>query len=357
MKLIITKWCCALAGTILFLSACNPPPEIEVQGTIFNLDGTIELSNNDTDILSINGIGDQEFAFPVKIPVGGAYDVAVYANPIDQVCVISNGTGIVENEGSLQIEVHCTTTPTPRPLNDTGVVHCGDYSFGVGGSGNSQNYLDCGEVGAGQTVAGVDVDGDPVPAGQDALYGRDYTQNDDQDGFAGFSFTKLGADGQPTRNWFATCVKDNVTRLMWEIKTVDGGLHDKDWQFTWYTSAGNDGGRPGDVGEEGPGCYLGTICNTEQFAALVNEQTLCGYNDWRLPTAEELGSIINMDINQTEPAIDISHFPRTMVAEYWTSDTMSVNLSSAWIVDFRGGWVLPSNKSSLNHIRLVRSGD
>ncbi len=57
------------------------------------------------------------------------------------------------------------------PLNDTGIVGRGD---------GSQNDLPC-------PVAGY--------PGQDAQYGRDTTADDDSDGHAGFSLTKLDAKG------------------------------------------------------------------------------------------------------------------------------------------------------------------
>src|SRR5690554_415962 len=107
------------------------------------------------------------------------------------------------------------------PLNDTGITQCGNYAF-EGGSGVSNNSVDCATAGSTQTTAGTDANGDPVPVGQDAVYGRDATHNDDSDGHAGFSFTKLDANGDAladqtqdyaTNPW--ACVKDNVTGLIW----------------------------------------------------------------------------------------------------------------------------------------------
>src|SRR5262245_37316990 len=72
-------------------------------------------------------------------------------------------------------------------------------------------------------------------------------------GHRGFAFTKVDAAGEPLADQtqpYATepwdCVRDEVTALVWEIKTDDGGLRDKDWTYTWYNSTGiNDGGSPG----------------------------------------------------------------------------------------------------------------
>ena len=65
------------------------------------------------------------------------------------------------------------------------------------------------------------------------------------------SYTKLGhgdvelADtATPTGGWIMT--RDNVTGLIWELKTDDGSVHDKDNTYTWYdpdpvTNGGNAG--------------------------------------------------------------------------------------------------------------------
>lgn len=72
------------------------------------------------------------------------------------------------------------------------------------------------------------------------LSGLSVNNNDDSDGHAGFSFTKLDANGNEllanATDW--SCVKDNVTGLIWEVKqggngTVgDEGLHDADDTYT-----------------------------------------------------------------------------------------------------------------------------
>lgn len=113
------------------------------------------------------------------------------------------------------------------PLNDTGIMKCGDYVYD--GSGSHQNTLNCASVGASQTTSGIDTDGDPVPAGQDAVYGRDAASNLSKVGYgpAGFDYTKLDANGddlaEAATSW--SCVRDNVSGLIWEVKTTSG-LHD-----------------------------------------------------------------------------------------------------------------------------------
>ncbi|NRA85308.1 MAG: hypothetical protein HRU22_16510, partial [Gammaproteobacteria bacterium] len=138
-------------------------------------------------------------------------------------------------------QTNITISPTPpqltTTLNDTGVVLCA-YSSGI---------IDC---------------SDPVittPPNirnyffrQDGHFGRDVTHHDDSDGSAGFSFTKLDADGNVLEDQRFTynvepwsCVQDNVTGLRWEVKTLSG-LRNKENTYTWYNNdMSNNGGEVG----------------------------------------------------------------------------------------------------------------
>lgn len=253
-------------------------------------------------------------------------------------------------------------------LNDTGIIRCGDYAFG--GSGIHNNDVDCAAAGATASQAGVDSDGDPVPAGQDAHFGRDADPltNDDADGHAGFSFTKIGADGKPLAIQAGTwdpngseaegtkwsCVLDNVTGLMWEVKTDDGGLHDKDWTYTWYSSDPNTNG--GSAGTAAGGSCGGTVvagCDTEKFVAAVNAVGLCGANDWRLPTANELQSLFHY--GRGDPSIDTGFFPDVPSLPYfWSSSPSARSPGSAWEVYFGIGDIATISKGFADYVRLVR---
>ncbi|MBV5309871.1 hypothetical protein, partial [Chromatium okenii] len=69
------------------------------------------------------------------------------------------------------------------------------------------------------------------------------------------------------------CVKDNVTGLIWEVKTdnTTPDLRDKDWTYTWYNS--------GTGTASGGTCKTTGRCDTEKFVADVNTSGLCGFND------------------------------------------------------------------------------
>ena len=193
--------------------------------------------------------------------------------------------------------------------------------------------------------------------GQDASYGRDATQDHDADGHAGFSFTKLDANGKALAASAAawSCVRDEVTGLVWEAKTDDGGLRDKDFTYTWYNpDPARNGGFAGY--EDGTdNCWNKARCDTDKFIADVNQAGLCGAGDWRLPTLEELHSIADYSRFLT---IDTVYFPDIgQEWWYWSSSPGADFAVQAWIVTFAGGYVgYGYGKSHDNHVRLVRGG-
>lgn len=255
--------------------------------------------------------------------------------------------------------------PTPPPvasltnINDTGITSCGDYARGH--SGVSNNDVVCGLL--------TDSNGDPVPSVQDGSSGRDISAPNEEDGHKGFSFTKIDAAGitvsSSTSKW--SCVKDNVTGLVWEVKTDDAGLHDKDDTFVWYE---NDprvgyGGLPGyekasdyDSSKNDQTCYgfsssqASTYCNTKAFVNRVNASGFCNANNWRLPTRDELDSIASYDLT---PSIDSAYFPYTTATYYWSSVPYAYRNQHVWANNFQYGGSAPWEKYYNHSIRLVHN--
>lgn len=210
--------------------------------------------------------------------------------------------------------------------------------------------------------------------GQDANQGRDATANNDSDGRAGFSFTKLDDLGQPLANQQATylaqpwnCVRDNVTGLIWEVKTTNSGLRGFTNKYTWYDPNASTNG--GDAGSVGPSDKCGGLanCNTDEYRrfldAFDNGKGLCGFKHWRVPTREELRSILDYGIvgSKTVAMIDKRFFNDTYPGDHWTSQTAYYNTtnsrfsaSEAWEIHFDGGESESHPKSSTEvTVRLV----
>jgi hypothetical protein len=227
--------------------------------------------------------------------------------------------------------------PASFPLNDTGITQCGNAS---------QNNLPC------------PVSGFP---GQDAQSGRDVTHNVPSDGHAGFSFTKISNSGQALpasaalgsgpNDW--ACTRDNVTGLIWEVKT-NSGLRHQNWTYSWYNPDASTNGGSAGYADYGNHCYDTTRCDTHKYVADVNLQGLCGASDWRLASVDELLSIVSND--RINPAIDTAFFPNTPSSWFWSSSPGAGLSGNAWYVFFYYGYVYYGYKGYQGYVRLVRGG-
>ncbi|EIF2259185.1 DUF1566 domain-containing protein [Vibrio cholerae] len=225
-----------------------------------------------------------------------------------------------------------------QPLNDTGIDWCAD---------GNQNNLDC-------PVQGYE--------GQDGEHGRDAQALAGKlpkvgAGTAGFDFTKLDASGEelPASASEWSCVRDNVSGLIWEVKQPAGsaGLRDANHTYSWYNPDNSTNG--GNAGTQNGGTCQGSACDTQAFVNAVNSQGLCGANDWRLPSVNELLSIVHN--GRVEPAIDQSYFPHTPQYNwYCSSSPHAYDSNDAWGVNFDDGRVYYGNKNFGVPVRLVRAG-
>ena len=190
-----------------------------------------------------------------------------------------------------------------------------------------------------------------IPALQDCNFGRDSkgATNANEDGIAGFSFTKMDESGLPLPNdseiW--ACVRDNVTGLIWEVKTTADGIHNKDNKYKWggVTSIGLN--HPDKIGEYFEPSWNDLLNNS-------NNNLFCGKNNWRAPTVIELSGLGNY--GTFLPAIEINYFPNTLNevrSIYWTASPTAGLENSAWTVHFREARIKMVARDSLQRIRLV----
>ena len=111
-------------------------------------------------------------------------------------------------------------------------------------------------------------------------------------------------------------VRDNVTGLDWQQATAPG-------TYAW----------------QGALDYCSSLA-------------LGGYSDWRLPSIEELSTLV--DAGRIEPAIDTAYFPDTAASGYWSSTVSLYGAGYAWDVHFSPGWVDYAETSDESYVRAVR---
>jgi hypothetical protein len=147
------------------------------------------------------------------------------------------------------------------------------------------------------------------------------------------------------------CVLDRRTGLFWEVKRAAPGLHHRDALFSWHsTDAAEHGGEPGLA--DGGNCGLAR-CDTGAYVAAVNQATLCGLDDWRMPSRDEALTLLDSSRIGKGPTLAPRYFPGTVAAEYWTGTTFRMYPQGAWAIDTIYGQDRVDWKTSLKHVRLV----
>lgn len=189
------------------------------------------------------------------------------------------------------------------PLNDTGITFCSDGAFNVNSCGIST-----------------------YPR-QDGDFGRDFSDNDDKDGHAGFNFAKISSTGEKlaltAKTW--ACVKDNVTGLLWEVKTTENAREN-------YPFA-----------------------SAKEFIEMKNTQKFCGETNWRLPQIQELQSIVDYSVSYPNPNIDLNFFSNSTNQIYWSATPYAKNQNDVWGIYFDDGRVYEQDKNTQAALLLVSS--
>lgn len=181
-----------------------------------------------------------------------------------------------------------------------------------------------------------------------------------------FDMTKFAKDGSAYKgnNNFAeqpwACARDNKSGLTWEVKTATPGLHATANTYTWYSSGETkqsvlEGKQDAGMGKPSGGVCTGSNCDTEAFVAAVNAERLCGYSDWRLPSKDELGSVVDAAVRIPGPTApkELSSMQNAK-SGYWTSTNFHMLNSSAWVWRFDHGADFIAEKSEPRYVMLVR---
>lgn len=337
--------------TITILSASNNVPTVDagVDHQVFSGESILLSGTADTAIPSAKPLTYLWLTDSTLEPqINSANVLQTYAvAPMVTTSQVLTFTLEVNDANGNEVDdsISVTVKPFPRSLiNDTGVAR--QASVNAVNSSHQGDY----------------------PA-QDGQRGRDIIATNNMltkagRGEGGFDFTRLDDIGdevddvsQPWR-----CVRDNVTGLVWEIKTTNGDLHGRRHTYSWYSEE-NNGGYSGPLNPATPSCSL-SDCNTQDFVEAVNAQGLCGFYDWKLPSHNELLSIVHFG-KSTSPMLDTDYFPyadsgQTSNLWYWTSQTSvdgtNEEAQNAWAIDLSSGNDNFLNKSTAANVRLVRAG-
>lgn len=127
-------------------------------------------------------------------------------------------------------------------------------------------------------------------------------------------YVKLDGAGNelPSSATSWSCVKDKDTGLVWEEKSNDDGLRDKDWRYRHFH---NSGGYASNVDYNGNVLCQNvgsSSCDAYTYVNALNGSGLCGRNSWRLPLMEELLGLIQLNADGRRPNIDLDYFPETV---------------------------------------------
>lgn len=214
-----------------------------------------------------------------------------------------------ESEASAQVSAMPLGIATAaNGMNDTGVTQC-----------------------ASAVSASADCPNTAAPR-QDAEFGRDADLagnilTKQGGGVGSLDLTKLGANGVALAiqdqawdlagnevagtQW--SCVKDNVTGLVWDSKVDDVSNYRHGGNiYVWYNSTATENG-----GNSGLACS--ESCDTQSYVAELNTNAHCGFTNWRLPTMQEMYDLFGSEHQQ-----DMHYFPHLLtLAPYWTSNTVN----------------------------------
>jgi len=167
-------------------------------------------------------------------------------------------------------------------------------------------------------------------------------------------YVLLRSDGMPAAGRAPyLCLRDMRTGLIWELKSDREGLHDWRNTYSWFNPT--QAHRELDYrGTADAGRCSGSRCDTWDVVAAVNAEKFCGFDDWRMPSKDEMFSISDLRKAESPPTIDIEYFQHSQAAEYWTANDYSFQPDSAWVWNFQYGHDRVDWKKSPKLVRLVR---
>ena len=114
------------------------------------------------------------------------------------------------------------------------------------------------------------------------------------------------------------CVQDNVTGLIWEGKEASG-LRAGSNTYTNYSDPTQPQKWNGSAYVNPTQAEIDAASNSVGYVNHVNGVALCGHADWRLPTVDELQSIVDYSKPTPGPTVNSDWFPHAYSKLTWTS--------------------------------------
>ncbi len=99
----------------------------------------------------------------------------------------------------------------------------------------------------------------------------------------------------------------------------------------------------------------GTLHTWHEAKEYCKELEESGFDDWWLPSEEELATII--DTSRSKGRMIQKGFIYFKPRYYWTSTTYSWNAPHAWAISFKNGMSISIEKEKQLHTRCVRCTD
>jgi hypothetical protein len=161
------------------------------------------------------------------------------------------------------------------------------------------------------------------PSSGQEFFGQDF-QNKGNYGLISRSFSKMDENGNilPDDAGTWAMVRDNVTGLVWEVKTDDESIHDKDNKYHWYNVQTD---------------FITVLKNMNEGAGFGG---FGGNNDsmsWRLPSRAELLSIAHYQTYVSGMAENFFLNIHPGEGDYYMSGDEKNNSSNLWVVLFGSG--------------------
>ena len=335
-----------------------------IGGSVSGLIGTVVLRNNGGNDLSISANG----AFTFSMSVANLYSVTVLTQPTGQTCTISNSSGTA-SANVTNVNVSCATSTYKiggtvgglsggtlvlqnnggdnKSLTANGIFeftasisHNGAYNVTV--LTNPTNQFCSVTNGTGTatgTVTTIIVDCNNLP-GTTVQSFTDLGNQTIQDNNTGLIWMKCSMSNVPgVPRSGSDCLTGTVGTYQFcstSNHNCNGGVNTLNLQPSPWLS--------------GSTSSLWTACNNANTTPVGG---FAGKTNWRVPTKDELVSLVDYSISTTDPKINETYFPNTVANGYWSSTTYAPVTADAWGVGFYAGGVFSSAKTLNDYVRCV----